>query len=134
MSKARSLTAWLGASAVLLAGGCGREDVDRLGRIGRLAAARLEQASGGPRGKLANGWAAIRGSLGETTPDSRVALRLRWDKSLAGSDLRVTSPVPGTVRLQGTLANLDQRQRAVALAETTEGVEKVLDETTVPQP
>jgi hypothetical protein len=128
MGKARNLAVWLGLGAAALAGGCGREDADRLGRIGRKAAARLEEATGGPRGKLANGWAAIRGSLGDTTPDSRVALRLRWDKALAGSDVRVTSPVPGTIRLQGKVASLDQRQRAVGLAETTEGVEKVVDE------
>jgi osmotically-inducible protein OsmY len=125
------MAGWLAVGAALLAGGCGREDVDRLGRIGRKAAARLEEATGGPRGKLANGWAALRGSLADTTPDSRVQLRLRWDKSLAGADVHVSAPVSGTVRLQGRVANLDQRQRAVGLAETTQGVEKVLDELTV---
>jgi hypothetical protein len=132
MGKRRAVAGML--VLAVLAGGCGREDVDRLGRVGRKAAAHLEQVSGGPRGKLANGWAALRGSLGETTPDSRVALRLRWDKSLAGLDLKVTSAGPGVVRLEGKVAAPEQRQRAVNLAETTEGVDKVLDEMTAPGP
>jgi hypothetical protein len=132
MGKRAALAGWLGLAVLL--GGCGREDVDRLGRVGRKAAARLEEATGGTRGKLANGWAALRSSLGDTTPDGRVALRLRWDKTLAGLEVTVTSAAPGTVRLHGKAASLEQRQRAVSLAETTEGVEKVLDELTTPAP
>jgi osmotically-inducible protein OsmY len=117
--------AWLGFA--LLAGGCGRDDADRLARIGKLSAAQLDGATGGARAKLTRGWEAVRGSLGESTPDARVALRLRWDKRLAGLEVRVTSPAAGVVQLEGAVASPEQRDRAVELAQSTEGVEKVVD-------
>jgi osmotically-inducible protein OsmY len=120
------------AALVVLASGCSREDADRLARIGSKTADKLDGITAGARGKLANGWQAVRSSLGDATPDSRVDLRLRWDKALAGTSLRVTSPSPGVVRLQGEVGDMEQRRRAVGLAETTQGVEKVVDELTLP--
>jgi osmotically-inducible protein OsmY len=119
---------WL-ALAVLaaLASGCGRDDTARLGRVGRLTVAKLSSATGAARGRLSSGLQAIRGSLSETTPESRVALRLHWDTLLAGTRIQVTSPSPGVVRLEGTYASFDQRSRAVGLAHTTEGVTEVID-------
>jgi osmotically-inducible protein OsmY len=114
-------------SLAVLAGGCGREHADRLARVGRLTAARLGAATGGARGKLADGLDAVRGALGEASADSRVTLRLRWDKMLAGADVHVSAAGPGVVRLEGTVADHDQRSRAVGLAESTEGVEQVID-------
>jgi osmotically-inducible protein OsmY len=116
---------WL--ALVLLAAGCSREDTDRLGRVGRLTAAKLDAAAGGARGRLLSGWQAVRGSLGDTTPESRVWLRLSWDKMLAGSHVRVTAAAPGVVRLEGSVVTFDQQSRAVGLAHTTEGVEEVID-------
>ncbi len=116
---------WL--ALVLLAAGCSREDTDRLGRVGRLTAAKLDAATGGARNKLFSGWQAMRGSLGESTPESRVFLRLRWDKMLAGSHIRVLAAAPGVVRLEGSVVTFDQQSRAVGLAHTTEGVEEVID-------
>ncbi len=116
---------WL--ALMILAAGCSRADTARLGRVGQLTVAKLAAATGSARGRLASGLQAIRGSLSETTPESRVALRLRWDRLLAGTHLRVSSPSPGVVRLEGTYSNFDQRSRAVGLAHTTEGVEEVVD-------
>ena len=118
---------WLGLALACLAAGCGK-DADCLARVGKKSAARLDAMTGGARTRLADGWEAVRGSVGEATLDSRVAVRLRWDKDLAGADLQVHSPAPGVVRLQGTVADLRQRQRAVALAQSTQGVEAVTDE------
>jgi osmotically-inducible protein OsmY len=118
----------------LLAAGCGREDADRLARVGHKTAEKFEEVTAGARAKLVNGWNAVRGSLSEATTDGRVALRLGWDKSLGGADVRVSSPSPGVVRLQGAVADVEQRRRAVNLAETTQGVEKVVDELTVARP
>jgi osmotically-inducible protein OsmY len=73
----------------------------------------------------------VRGSLSETTLDSRVTTRLRWDRTLADADIHVSSPIPGTVQLEGTVPDLIRRRRAVDLAQSTQGVEKVLDKLTV---
>ncbi len=120
---------WL--ALVVLAAGCNRGDTARLGRVGRLAVAKLSAATGAARGRLASGLQAIRGSLSETTAESRVALRLHWDTGLAGTHLHVTSPAPGVVRLEGAVASFDQQSRAVGLAHTTEGVEQVEDALTI---
>ncbi len=119
---------WL--AVALLASGCGREDTARLGRVGRLTAAKLSAATGAARGRLTSGLQALRGSLSETTPESRVALRLQWDRLLVGTHLHVSSPSPGVVRIEGTYSNFDQRSRAVGLAHTTEGVTEVIDSLT----
>jgi osmotically-inducible protein OsmY len=109
------------------AAGCGK-DSDCLARVGRKSAAKVEAMTGAARARLSDGWQAVRGSVGEATLNSRVAVRLRWDKDLAGADIQVHSPGPGVIRLQGTVADLPQRQRAVALARSTQGVEAVTDE------
>jgi osmotically-inducible protein OsmY len=124
----------LGLVVLVCSAGCGREDADRLARVGHKAAEKFEDVTAGAQAKLANGWKAVRGSLGEATTDSRVALRLSWDKSLAGAGIRVSSQQPGVVHLHGSVADVEQQRRAVNLAETTQGVEKVVDELTVPRP
>lgn len=129
MSKERLArrSRWLCLALACAAAGCGK-DADCLARVGKKSAERLDAVTGGARTRLSDGWQAVRGSVGEATLDSRVAVRLRWDKDLAGAELQVHSPAPGVVRLQGTVADLRQRQRAVALAQSTEGVAAVTDE------
>jgi osmotically-inducible protein OsmY len=123
---------WLALAALgLLAAGCNRDVTERLGRVGRLAVAKLDAATGGARSRLAGGWQAMRGSLGDPSTESRVVLRLQWDTMLAGTRLRVTSPAPGVVRLEGAVATFDQQRRAVGLAHTTEGVHEVEDALTL---
>ena len=125
---------WLWAALALLACGCGGEDVDRLGRICGKAAGKFQDMTGGPHGKLADGWQAVCGALGDTTPEARVAVRLRWDKQLAGADIQVQAAGPGAVRLQGTVADAAQQQRATELAESTQGVEQVVNDLTIGAP
>ena len=122
---------WVGLVAGVL--GCSGQDADRLARVGRTAAAKAEDLTGGARSRLTGGWQALRGYWAESTPDSRVATRLHWDKGLAGAAIRVSSPGSGRVRLQGSVADLSQRRRAVELAQSTLGVEEVLDELTTQQ-
>ena len=122
---------WLGLGLAGWACGCNSQDADRLAQVGRVAAARVERLTGGARGKLAGGWQAVRGSLSEATLDSRVATRLRWDQALADADIQVAAQGRGVVQLQGTVANPEQRRRAVELAQTTLGVEQVLDALTL---
>ena len=124
---------WLGAALVVLACGCGGEDVDRMGRICTMATAKVEDAAGGSHGKLANGWQAMCGAISDTTPEARVAVRLRWDKQLADADIQVEAAGPGVVRLQGTVADAAQQTRANDLAESTQGVEQVVNDLAVGQ-
>jgi osmotically-inducible protein OsmY len=113
---------------LLAVAGCKARDTDTLARIGQKSAARLTTAAGGPHGPVADGWQALRGSLSEGSLDSQVAIRLRWDRYLAGANVRVRSPASGVVRLQGTVPDAAHRQRALELAHSTAGVEQVLDE------
>ena len=69
--------------------------------------------SGGVRGKVSSGWQAARGSLGDTTLDSRVATRIKWDKMLAGADIQVKTTAPGVVELKGTVADAERAGTAV---------------------
>ena len=124
---ARRRGRWLCLALACAAAGCG-QDADCLARVGTKSAAKLGAMTGGARARLSDGWQAVRGSVGEATLNSRVAVRLRWDKELAGADVQVQSSGPGVIRLQGTVADLAQRQRAVSLARSTQGVEAVTDE------
>ena len=56
----------------------------------------------------------------------RVSARLRWDKSLVDAKIEV-SEAGTTVELKGTVGEPAQKQRALELAESTAGVEKVTD-------
>jgi len=125
---------WHWAVLALLACGCGGEDVDRLGRICTKAAGKVQDMAGGSHGKMANGWQVVCGAVSDTTPEARVAVRLRWDKLLADADVRVKSAGPGAVRLEGTVADASQQVRAKELTESTQGVEQVVDELTVGKP
>jgi osmotically-inducible protein OsmY len=116
---------------LLLAGlmmmcGCG-DDVDRLGRVFHKTAAKFEGSTESMRAKLQNGEHAMRGIVGETSLDSRVTLRMRWDADLTDADVQARLVEPGVVELTGTVADLTQQRRAVELAQSTVGVEKVLD-------
>jgi osmotically-inducible protein OsmY len=118
----------------VLACGCGNQDVDCLERLCGKTADKLEAAAGGPNGRLADGWHAVRGAMGDAGLDSRVALRLHWDKALADAAIDVQEAGPGVVRLQGAVADEGKRARAEELAGSTEGVERVINELTAASP
>jgi osmotically-inducible protein OsmY len=118
---------WLCGGLLVLGAGCNSNDVDSLSRVGRKIVTGVEDAAGGSQSKLATSFQAVRGSLGESTIDARVALRLRWDKELAQVPILVHLVAPGEVQLDGDVADPAQRKRALELAESTRGVEKVID-------
>jgi osmotically-inducible protein OsmY len=120
-------------TVALSALGCGQQDVDRLARVGRKSAEVFQQATGNTSSEIGQGWQAVRANLDELDLAGRVAARLRWDKSLA--DARVDVAVTGTaVELKGTIANEDQRARAVLLAQGTAGVQTVTESLRVASP
>jgi hypothetical protein len=125
---------WYLTALALLICGCGGQDVDRLGRIASMTAAKFNDMAGGSHGKLANGWDAVCGVLSETTSEARVATRLRWDKALDKADIQVLPAGPGVIRLQGNVIDAGQQQRAGELAESTQGVEQVVNELVIAKP
>jgi osmotically-inducible protein OsmY len=113
-------------AGLLLIGGCKGQDADILARVGRKLAMKGEAVTARAGTKLAGGWQAVRANLDELAVDARVAARLSWDQTLAGVPIEVHSQ--GTrVELRGTVADADQRRRAVELAEATLGVTEVTD-------
>ena len=121
---------WLALGLVLTCMGCS-QDADHLARVCQKTAAKFDGMTEGMRGKLQNGWGAVRGSVSETSLDSRVTLRMKWDSDMAGAEVQARLVAPATVELSGTVADLTQRTRAVHIAHTTTGVENVIDHLTV---
>ena len=150
---------WLTPLLTLLVVGCNQQDPERLARIGRKSMARCEELTSGLRDKVASGLDAVRAtwpaeqqrgprpanspSLPPSTPaasvsstplDARVLWRIRWDKALAGADIQVQSPSGGIVEIRGIVNDLARQRRAIELAETTEGVDRVVNEMGLKQP
>jgi len=114
-------------SGLLVLGGCNRQDADRLARVGRKGLAKAEAALGSLTTTLPGGW---QGQLDGLTDGAglalRVSARLRWEKTLAEAPLEVQAQ-GAVVELRGKVHDLAQRRRAVEIAETTAGVERVTD-------
>lgn len=113
-------------AALGLLAGCNNQDNERLARIARAAAARMENAGDG------SGLAGIRG-LDQTALGSRVAARIRWDKAMEGAAVEVRTQ-GGEVELKGNVRDLAQRVKAVSIATETVGTESVIDSLTMPKP
>ena len=118
---------------VFATAGCGTEDTDRLGKIGRLVAARAESLASGTNGKLSSDWKAACGISAGNELAQRVGARLRWDKDFADTEIEVTAD-GATVELIGKITSKDQRHHAVDIAQSTAGVEKVVDSLEGPAP
>ncbi len=131
----KRLTWWKWLPIMLLCvGGCAKQDADRLARIAQKSGQKLDKVTGGMRNKVVGGWHAARGSLGDATLDSRVQTRLKWDKLLANADIQVKTTAPGVVELQGMVADESQRQRAMELANSTDGITSVTNSLEVAGP
>lgn len=116
------------ACVAVVCGGCGSQDAEYLARISRKVAARVEHLTGQTHDKLADGL------LEEMGLDTRVAIRLRWERALAGARIQVRLVGTGAVELTGRVADESQRQRAAELAETTAGVDQVTNALEVEPP
>ena len=115
------LGACLMVLSVALVAACNRQDTERLSNIGNKLASRAEAATSPVRQQ----WGAHVASLAASA-ESRVTARLRWDKMLADAAVEVSGNAD-TVELKGTVKNEDQRRRAIEIAESTTGVNKVND-------
>jgi len=121
MGKLRA-RGWLLLGLAALSAGCSRQDTERLARIGKRLAAHAEALTADCHAGLGGSWGGEGVGLG-----ARVRARLRWDRALADLPIQVHA-AGGTVELKGTVRELAQRRRAVELAESTTGVEKVNDQ------
>jgi osmotically-inducible protein OsmY len=121
-----------GWMVVVIVALCGcSEDVDRLGRIFQKSAAKFESATDRMRDRLQIGSLAQPGASLEPSLENRVTLRIRWDAELSGVSIQAYQLGSGTIELTGTVSELTQQRRAIELAQTTVGVEKVLDRLTL---
>jgi hypothetical protein len=110
---------------LLLIGGCQSRDVDILAQIGRRAGQKLEEGFGLSPETLA---CRMRGPLEEGGLESRVRVRLQYDKHLHGAGVDIGVPSDGVVRLRATVPDAATRGRILELTRATTGVEQVIDE------
>jgi osmotically-inducible protein OsmY len=109
---------------LLVLTGCARQDTEILGRVGRNLAGKAKASTAGLRERL-----PFRIAAGEPSVAERVQQRLASDRALAGVafDVQANGSNGGDVEVKGTVERDEQKRRAVELAETTVGVERVID-------
>ena len=105
--------------------GCNRQDTEALTRIANKIHSRSEVASSAVQANAAASWNVV----GEPSLDVRVAGRLRWDKELSGLAIEVVNTANG-IELRGQVQTMEQRRRAMMIADTTAGVTSVTDSLT----
>ncbi len=97
---------------------CQSKDADHLAALGH----RL-----GEKAKTLLSPAAYSLPMSELSIDSRVSARLKWDKAMAEAEIQVNGIGDSAVELTGKVRDMEQKQRAVEIAQTTAGVEKVME-------
>lgn len=127
MSNALKL---LAVSVVLPLAGCTGEDANRLTRACRTAGHKVHEATGAARNRLSSRFQAMQGD-GDSVKQ-HVRSRLLYDKELAGLSLEIQEE-DGVVTLAGEVGAEPQKERAVGIAESTVGVEKVVDQLRIRQ-
>jgi hypothetical protein len=123
-------TLLLAAGLVLVAAGCNPQDSQRLAHVGKKIVEKAGQMAGGTQEKLVGSLPSVQDTGGLA---ARVANRLRWDKAVADAVISVRTVEGNVVELRGSSDSLEQRRRAVELAETTVGVARVVDLIVDPQ-
>ena len=114
------------AALLLAPAGCSSDDTARMARVGRLVGQKLSGLlSGGQVSRLA-GLRALPVAHDLAGLEGRVRQRITADKMLAGQTVEVKA-AGAQVELTGRVEDLAQRRRAVDLAESTLGVERVID-------
>jgi osmotically-inducible protein OsmY len=107
-------------------GGCSGEDKEHLAGVGRKVAEHLQGVGDEAGTRLARGWQAARNADDDLPLDTRLSVRLRYDKNLSGAAIAVMAN-GAEVELRGKVRDAEQHRRALDLAESTTGVEKVND-------
>jgi hypothetical protein len=118
----KRLARLVAAGGLLATTGCVKQDTEILARVGRKVFDQGRDSTAGLRERLAT----VLPQLGGDTLQDQVSQRLRTDKSLQGIKIDVTVR-DRAVELAGAVTNDEQKRRAIELAESTFGVEKVTD-------
>ncbi len=127
--KKRSFSGLLGITLLILSG-CNQKDKEKLGNIGRMVGSKMETAILDIKEELLK----KRGKSSQPTKNvnfnsetaQKVSERLNNDSELKDSKIEV-SEVNQTIVLKGRVGDLQQKRRAVNIAETTVGVKSVQD-------
>jgi hypothetical protein len=112
---------WLLIGLAVTAAGCSKGDTQRLAGVGHKVTEKARLLAHDTSERMSFGWHSANPTL-----QLRVGQRLQWDKGLANTAIQVEA-TGNVVTLKGAMPDLAQRQRAVAIAESTVGVEKVVD-------
>jgi osmotically-inducible protein OsmY len=116
-------------AACLALAGCKARDGDILMEAARRLGEKFEDCGASPCELTAR----FRAAAGGASLGARVENRIRWDRYLKDSDVEVTLTGTGVVTLRGQVPDGALKQRAVELARTTVGVERVVDELELPE-
>jgi hypothetical protein len=111
---------------LLTAAGCSQQDADRLVCVGHKGVQRLRELTGEARDTFADELHSLGSDPLQASVAARVATRLRLERALSGSGIEVRAS-GADVELHGEVQGEPRRRRAVDLAETTVGVERVVD-------
>jgi len=113
---------------VLVSAGCVKQDTEILNRVGRNLAEKTKNTTAGLRERL-----PFRVTTAtESSVPERVQQRLANDKLLATLKIDVQA-VGANVELRGAVEREEQKRRAIELAESTRGVERVIDSLQMPE-
>ncbi|CAN5154984.1 hypothetical protein BH10PLA2_BH10PLA2_02290 [soil metagenome] len=117
--------------------GCEKEDPEHLSNLAKKVAARAEPVVSNldaqwlqrfhptaERSQPALPPVAV--PIAEPDAVARVTSRLRYEKSLGGTSIQVVAN-EGALELKGKVQNVAQKKRAVELAESTTGVDRVTE-------
>ncbi len=97
---------------------------DGLGeRIGQS----IDQGLNRLQGEIQEGWESLKQTVDRLGIEGRVYSRLRWDKEVATATLKVKSTDDGIVTLEGQVATIAAKKKAMKLADDTVGVTRVID-------
>jgi len=129
MNQGKRAPRWLGLCLCclpFLSTGCQGKDPDRLAELGERLKQKIEALLRSPGGKKMRGLSTVPLQLAEPSIEARVIARLKWDRELSDTpiDVKATGSV---IELAGKVGGAEQRRRAVELAQTTQGVDKVVD-------
>jgi hypothetical protein len=109
---------------LLVLAGCKARDGDILRQVAQRAASKLQDASG-PAAQLPAG---VPVPVPRVSLVARVEARIRYDRHLADHSLVVRAQGTNAVVVTGTVPEPSIKQRALDLAKSTVGVERVVDE------
>src|SRR5262245_45300146 len=115
------LLQWFALALVVSAMGCNRQDAEKLARVGWKLAEKVQRII--PDRLPFGSWPGT----ADTSVEGRVRARIMSDRYLAPLNIEVIATMGG-VRLHGTVEDDVLKRRALEMAESTVGVEKVVDE------